>query len=135
MEQSPSPVSPSGPNPLAWRFYVAYCWCSFLLHAAWIAFLVLGWQHRVGLIEQYAGEYDPSYDAVLGPFLGGLILVALVFGVGALFLIRTRRTPGAWVTHLINLAIGASTIILAPIALPTIFLWFRPETRAWFGRS
>lgn len=132
MEQPTRVVHGLGPNPLAWRFYVAYCWCSFLVHAAWIALLGMGWQQRVGLIERYAGEYDPSYDAVMGPIVVALMITAVFFGIGALILMRAPRTRASWVTHLVNLAIGASTLILAPIAVPTLFLWFRPETRAWF---
>ncbi|MBX3097049.1 MAG: hypothetical protein KF812_09320 [Fimbriimonadaceae bacterium] len=132
--RTPDPV-PDLPSPIAWRFYVAYCWSSFVIHAAWIAFLFLFLQNQRGLMEQW-WELGPSeLDFPVRILCYYLIGSAAAFGLGAVFVLRLKRSPKAWNGHLVNLIIGASTFVLAPIAVPTIFLWFRDDTRRWFGRA
>lgn len=128
-------VVPDSPAPVAWRLYVAYCWSSLVIHGAWIAFLLLFLQNQRGLMDQW-WELGPSeLDLYARMVCYLLIATAAFFGIGAVLILKIKRNPKAWTAHLVNLFLGASTLILAPIAIPTIFLWFREDTRHWFGRA
>jgi hypothetical protein len=45
----------------------------------------------------------------------------------------TPPSPFAWRIHAVVLAIGLTTVILWPLALPILWKWMKPDVRAYFG--
>lgn len=41
----------------------------------------------------------------------------------------------AWVYHLVLICIGLTSPCCLPASLPLMIFWFKPETKAWFGRG
>ena len=111
---------------------------ALLLHLAlaWGLWRVIQDPYPVGLtlspndieIAQYAAETLRKGCVVL---LG----TSLFFGVGSVAILQLRHTKEAWITHLINLGLGAATCVLIPLAVPVGLMWMRPEFKAWFIRE
>lgn len=122
----------------AWMLYQLYCVVAFLLHMvlAWGLWRVIQDPYPVGLtlspndieIAQYAAETLRKGCIVL---LG----TSLFFGVGSLAILRFRDTKEALITHLINLALGALTCVLLPIAVPVGIMMMREDFKEWFIRA
>ncbi len=122
----------------AWMLYQLYCVVAFLLHMvlAWGLWRVIQDPYPVGLslspndleIAQFAAETLRKGCIVL---LG----TSLFFGVGSLVILRFRDTKEAWVTHLINLTLGALTCVLLPLAVPVGMMMIREDFKEWFIRA
>lgn len=122
----------------AWMLYQLYCVVAFLLHIvlAWGLWRVIQDPYPVGLtlspndieIAQYAAETLRKGCIVL-------LCTSLFFGVGSLAILRFRDTKEAWITHLINLALGALTCVLLPLAVPVGMMMMREDFKEWFIRA
>lgn len=74
---------------------------------------------------------------------GGTILaVGLVSAPLSLFLAGTNLTlarakvlKNPWAVHMSNIVVGIASCVLAPIALPLFFFWFKPEVRAFYDNQ
>ncbi|MBS1715967.1 MAG: hypothetical protein JST30_16695 [Armatimonadetes bacterium] len=113
------------PRAVVW--YGVYCVLQAVLNLVWFGLAV--W--LVVKNKEVANEYFPA-----GFFLaGGLFLMptTLFVGVGNVWLMFRPRTKKAWSMHMGNLAVGAGTCVLTPLALPLLFAWFRPAVREWYG--
>jgi hypothetical protein len=114
--------------PAVVRWYGRYCQAALALFvaAAFISVAVL--LRRESLAADW-GVALPAVDvfAVLWAatmlFLGSVHYAAL----------RTPRAPWAWKIHAVVLGVGLTTLVLWPVALPLLFQWFKPETKAFFG--
>lgn len=114
--------------PAVVRWYARYCQFAVALFAAasLVGVRVIG--TRAALAEQWG--IDPT---AVGMF-GGLWILTLLFLAFVHFAaLRTPATPWAWKIHAIVLAIGLTTLVLWPVALPLIWYWLKPETKAFFG--
>lgn len=47
--------------------------------------------------------------------------------------LRTPRSPWAWKIHAVVLAMGLTTLVLWPVALPLIWAWMKPEVKRFYG--
>ncbi len=84
------------------------------------------------ILITFAGDKNSMDEKI-----GVLVLLAIVF-VASIWLNRATKkgTPAAWTVQIIFSVIGLlgfplGTIIHAYV----LFNWFKPETKAWFGRS
>lgn len=122
----------------AWTLYQLYCVVAFLLHMAmaWGLWRIIQDPYPIGLtlspndidIAEYAAETLRKGSVVL---LGS----SLFFGVGSVAILRFRNTKEAWMTHMINLALGALTCVLLPLAVPVGLMMMRPDFKDWFIRE
>ncbi|OLP16576.1 hypothetical protein BST81_20480 [Leptolyngbya sp. 'hensonii'] len=83
---------------------------------------------------------DPSGmpDTSLGElrFLGALFLVmGLFFFVVFLLPILFPPRPWVWVYDLVIICLGLTSPCLLPFCVPLLIFWFKPETKAYFGKA
>jgi hypothetical protein len=64
-----------------------------------------------------------------------LLAMGLVFGTTALSLPHAPDNRKTWVAHLVHILFGATSCVLAPLCVPLLFAWLRPEVKAYFGVS
>lgn len=69
-----------------------------------------------------------------------VVIFAALWGLTCLFLafvhfaaLRTPRSPWAWKIHAVVLAMGLTTLVLWPVALPLIWAWMKPEVKRFYG--
>lgn len=136
------PALPKAQKParhLAWTLYQVYCVLTFLMHMAVVFGVWWVYQNTGPLFWQSGSPQDPEMEAIttdlfrkLGVFLLGS---SLFFGICSLAILRFRGTKEAWVTHLINLALGGLTGVLLPLALPVFILMMSEDFKEWFIRA
>ena len=68
---------------------------------------------------------------MMGALLGGL---GFVFFVMYLVPYVLPRRPWVWVYDIVLIAIGLTSCLTLPLALPLLIFWLKPEPKAWFGR-
>jgi len=82
--------------------------------------------------EQWAVRLE--VDPIAVGLFGGLWTATLLFLAFVHFAaLRTPRTPWAWKIHALIIGIGLTTLVLWPLAVPLLWLWLKPQTRAFFG--
>ncbi len=107
-------------------FYKCYCWALFSVNLA--LFLVCIWfilKH-----SELANEVVSSQIILGTGFLGGIFSFILVV-LNVLTAIR-KFDSKSWPIGIANIITGFVTIVLAPVSLVLLLLWFRPEIRAYF---
>ena len=115
------------PKAVAWyRAYsfliVGFNAVLFLLCGAYVAF------HDQLANELISGTVNLWAGLLCAPMALGLV----AYNVRAL---RSKNLRNPWSVHMGNIAIGICTCVLAPIALPLLLAWFRPEVRQWYADS
>jgi hypothetical protein len=83
------------------------------------------WSGRVA----EAWSMDPIAAAL---FSITLLLVMLFLTAVHIAGHRTANVPGTWNIHAIVLGLDLTTLFLWPVALPLLWFWLKPETRAWY---
>ena len=120
------PPSPTNPPPvLLWQ--KVYC---FAMAALYALIAVLGLAMAV-FRDQLADEQTPPGEVVVI----GLVFVALGIGLAAPFAVAPflPRRRWVWVLHLVIIAVGMTSCLCIPFAVPLLVFWIRPATQAWFG--
>ena len=120
------PPSPTNPPPvLLWQ--KVYC---FAMAAMYALIAVLGLAMAV-FRDQLADEQTPPGEVVVI----GLVFVALGVGLAAPFAVAPflPRRRWVWVLHLVIIAVGMTSCLCIPFAVPLLVFWIRPATQAWFG--
>lgn len=120
------PLLPTGP-PAVLLWQKVYC---FAMAALYGLIAVLGLV-MVVFREQFADEQTTPGESVVI----GLVFVAMGVGLAAPFLIAPflPRRRWAWVFHLVIIAVGMTSCLCIPFAVPLLVFWIRPATQAWFG--
>ena len=113
------------PRVVVW--YQTYC---SAVAALWATGTILSvglvvWSGRVA----EAWSMDPI-AAIL--FSVTLLLVMLFLTAVHIAGQRTANVPGTWNIHAIVLGLDLTTLFLWPVALPLLWFWLKPETRAWY---
>lgn len=125
---APTESNPSVTPPPVVVWYGRYCQAMLALFAVVSLYGLRVIATRVELAARM--EVDP---VAVGLF-GGLLSLTLLFLAFVHFAaLRTPRSPWAWKIHAIVLAIGLTTLVLWPVALPLIWFWMKPETKRFFG--
>ncbi len=120
------PRSPTNPPPvLLWQ--KVYC---FAMAALYALIAVLGLAMAV-FRDQLADEQTPPGEVVVI----GFVFVALGVGLAAPFAVAPflPRRRWVWVLHLVIIAVGMTSCLCIPFAVPLLVFWIRPATQAWFG--
>ena len=64
----------------------------------------------------------------------GLIIVGIVLFIAYVVALILPKTSGAWVYHIVMIAIGLTSCCLWPVTIPLIIAWLKPQTQHFFGR-
>lgn len=128
--------------------YQVYCVLTFLMHMAVVYWLWWIYQNSGSLLAP-GSPFSPSVtpeDQALADLVelskdllrkAGVVFIgsSLFFGVGSLAILRFRDTKEAWITHLINLGLGALTCVLLPLAVPVGLMMLKADFKEWFIRA
>lgn len=98
------------------------------LALVYLALVVAGVVFLVADVQ--TGPDEPPAAVLGGLFIAISLPLVFLFGAG-LFL---RPTPNAWVFHLVLICIGLTSACCLPATIPLLIFWFKPETKAHFGR-
>ena len=116
-------------GPPVWRWYVGYCVAWALLYGGLVAFgafLAIGSGPSGLAIE--TGDTAEVVAVVL--FFGLSLLLAIAYAVAPLL----PRRPWAWIYGIVLIGFSALGGCF-PIAIPLLYFWVKPETRAHFGSA
>lgn len=58
--------------------------------------------------------------------------LSLLLAAFSLWTLYSKRVKQPWNTHMANIVAGIATIVLAPMSLFLLFVWFKPEVKAWY---
>ena len=80
-----------------------------------------------------------SGDEDLAPMEKAIIFGILIVVFGGLFALFAfalfaPRVPWVWIYDLVLIAIGLTSCLTIPAALPLLLFWVKPEAKAYFGR-
>lgn len=75
------------------------------------------------------GEIMMLIAGIVIVVMGALLLIPSVM---SLFL---PRRPWAWTFHLVMICIGLTSPCFLPLCIPLLIWWFKPELKAYFGKS
>ena len=83
-----------------------------------------------------AGAEDDEISLAEKLILSGIFLVlcgglAAIFGFG----VFAPRVSWVWIYDIVLIAIGLTSCLTIPAALPLLLYWIKPETKAYFGRT
>ncbi len=123
---------PPAPRPSVIIWYKVCCVCmaiSYFLFSLYIAFLIWFPKDQIAPEGKTAHSFLLLLEHLWGGLLVGTIILTLFFIV-ALFL---PRKPWAWIYGIVALCISIPNCCCLPLSIPVIVLWFRPETKAYFG--
>ncbi len=116
------------PRAVAW--YTVYCCLNGLLNLAlaWGCFYFRS--HWWSLVPNSI-DYEEAAWAIQ--------MISVTFAVAALvfaaisFTLPSYAGRRRWEVHLVNIVLGAGSVIFTPICLPLLLAWFRPEVRRHYG--
>ena len=83
-----------------------------------------------------AGASDEDIPLMHKVILAGVFLL-LCGGLTAIFAFAlfAPRVPWVWVYDIVLIAIGLTSCLTIPAALPLLLYWIKPEAKAYFGRT
>lgn len=109
-------------------------WYEHYCQAAIALFVVGSFSGLYGVVarESLAARFE--VDPVAIALFSSLWLLTLLFLAFVHYAaLKTPRVDWAWKIHAIVLGVGMTTLVLWPAALPLIWYWFKPETKAFYG--
>lgn len=75
----------------------------------------------------------PSQEALL---VGGIMAVMSVpFALAYIASFFLPRKPWVWVYDLVLIAVGLTSCLTMPFAIPLLIYWLKADVKAWFGRA
>ena len=123
-------VLPSGPPPVVgwYRVYAGFMAFIYLLTAIGGFFII---KNMEALATGTRGM-DPTELKIRGFVMVALGIILFTAFITALLL---PNTSGAWIFHIVLIAVGLSSCCLWPATIPLMIAWLKPETQRWFGRG
>ena len=64
-----------------------------------------------------------------------LIIVGIVLFIAYVVALILPKSSGAWIYHIVMIAIGLTSCCLWPATIPLIIAWLKPQTQQFFGRT
>lgn len=116
------------PRPVVW--YGIYSWLNGLLHvlfAVAIFYFRANWRH----ILPDASEYEEAAWA-MNMLCVTFACAALVFAA-IYFVLPRYEGKRRWEVHLVNIVLGAGSVIFTPICLPLLVTWFGSDVKRHYG--
>lgn len=123
-------VLPSGPPPVVrwYRVYAGFMAFIYLLTAVGGFFVI----KNMEALATGSRGIDPIELKIRGFVMVAIGIILFTAFVVALLL---PNTSGAWIFHIILIAVGLSSCCLWPATIPLMIAWLKPETQRWFGRA
>jgi len=123
-----SPI-PAGPPPVV-GWYKVYCWFMAVIYFL----LAIGGILLLNYMPAIVGA-APELSAVeLKIRAIGLIVVGFVLFVAFIVALLLPPSPGAWIYHVVLIALGLGSCCLWPVTIPLLIAWLKPPTQIFFGR-
>jgi len=120
---------PKRPSVIIWyKIYCVFMAIGYLAFSAYIAFLL--WLPKEQLATgRFATKAIFALEYMWGGILSGTLMLS-VFFIAALFL---PRKSWVWVYGAIAICVGIPNCCCFPLAIPVLVVWFKPETKNYFG--
>lgn len=64
-----------------------------------------------------------------------LLVVGAPLFFGYVVALALPRKPWVWIYDLVLIALGLTSCLTLPFALPLLLYWLKPGAKAWFGRT
>lgn len=126
---TPQSVAPAPGRPAVVLWYKVYAGFMAVLYlgCGLFSLAIMG-----GALEDPDEGMDRAFSKIFGGFL--LALSAALLAAFALpFLLRPR--PWLWIYGIVLIGIGLTSACTLPACVPLLIFWFKPETKAYFGRA
>lgn len=94
-------------------------------------YLLVGLVFLIAAFVVPPGEINPE-DRITLYVMPVCVLPFAILYLAAFFL---PRSSGAWVFHLVLIAIGMTSACCLPVCIPLLIFWLKPEAKAWYGRE
>ena len=126
---SEPPVPATAPPVVGW--YKVYAGVMLVLYFACMVggFMLLKYSDAILASAPGVSPEELKIRAVVTAVIGIVLFVAFLI---ALVL---PKSPGAWIYHLVLIAIGLSSCCFWPATIPLMIFWLKAETQRWFGRG
>ena len=108
-------------------WYRVYCGCMTALNLAIVV---------IGATMAFASGSMVRQDAQEALVVGILYTISGgFFAVVYLVALALPRKPYNWVVGIVMIALGLSGCCFLPATIPLLIFWFKPETKAYLGRT
>ena len=124
-QQSFSQNNEIGRRTFFW--YRVYLGVMVFLYAATIVFGIF-----LLVAKPATSEYSSNEMFIMGIVYAAIGAICFIIFAAALFL---PRKPWNWIVGIVMMAIGMTSCCFLPFLIPLLIYWFKPETKAYFGRS
>ena len=84
-------------------------------------------------MSQSSPEEKTQLIKYLQQMMFAYAFVGLIFAPLNFWLAFAKPKPGFYVAHAVNLGLGVLSCVCAPIALPALIFWFKPDVREYFN--
>jgi hypothetical protein len=107
----------------------------FKVYAGFMAALY-GLLTLIGLVLVVVSFGDEELGMAERLILASVFLI-LCGGLTAIFAFAlfAPRSSWVWVYDIVLIAIGLTSCLTIPAAVPLLLYWIKPEAKAWFGRT
>ena len=95
----------------------------------YLMLVAVGIAYLLGSVSSKPDEPPPGVMGAIYLVIG--VPLAALFGIAPF----TKPTAGTWVLHIVCIAIGLTSCLCMPAAIPLLIFWLKPETKAHFGRT
>ena len=113
-------------TPSAYKWFVVYC---ILMALCYLSLAVMG--IVFGFIEP-----DREMSAAEAKLMGTVFLIlGLVFFVPYALAPFLPRKSWVWVLGVVLICLGLGSACCLPICIPLLIFWFKPEMKAFYGRT
>ena len=128
-QQSTLNPPPTGPPPVV-SWYKAYAAFMAVLYLLCIigGVLMLKYASVIVAGSPTTSLTETKIQAVI------LIIIGIVLFIAYAVALILPKSPGAWIYHIVMIAIGLTSCCLWPITIPLIIAWLKPQTQQFFGR-
>src|SRR5688500_8581784 len=107
----------------------------FKVYAGFMAFLYFAITAIVGVIA-VIGPEDEEMSRTESMVIFGLVAALCgIFCAVFAFALFAPRAPWVWIYDIVLIALGMTSCLTLPAAIPLLIFWLKPEAKAWFGRT
>ena len=120
-----SPTNEIGRKTFFW--YRVYC---AILAALYLTVVIFGVLMAVNPFD--TGEHSEQELFLMGIIYAVIGAILFIVFVTALFL---PPKPYNWIVGIVLIGLGMTSCCFLPACIPLLIFWFKPETKAFFGRN
>ena len=107
----------------------------FKVYTGFMAFLYFAVTAILGVLA-VMGIEDEEMSATESRIMFGIFAAACAFFCAVFaFALFAPRSSWVWIYDLVLIAIGLTSCLTIPAAVPLLIFWLKPEAKAYFGRT